>query len=150
MSGEKIAALLLQAHANGWLVTPADGPELTDLAEAYRAQDIVARALGSGARVAAWKVIPPQSGEEPRAAPIPPGKVFDSPARVSARGLHMIGIEGEIAFRFARDLPARGAPYADDEVAAAVSEALVAIEICDTRLAGWKDAPPLWKLADLQ
>jgi 2-keto-4-pentenoate hydratase len=62
----------------------------------------------------------------------------------------MIGIEAEIAFRFARDLPPRAAPYADDEVAAAVGEALVTIEICDTRLAGWKTAPALWKLADLQ
>ncbi len=150
MSGERIAALLLQAHAGGGLVAPAREPELYDLAEAYRAQDIVVRALGRGERVHAWKVIPPQPGEEPRAAPIPPGKVFDSPARVLARGLHMIGIEGEIAFRLARDLPARGTPYADDEVAAAVREALVTIEICDTRLAGWKDAPALWKLADLQ
>ena len=150
MSAEAIAARLLEAHASGRQLDPASGPAPADVAEAYRIQDIVARSLGKGQRVPAWKVIPPEPGAEPHAAPIPAGRVFASPARLPAAGLHMIGIECEIAFRFARELPARTAPYSDDEVAAAVGEAIVTIEICDTRLKGWKDASALWKLADLQ
>ena len=150
MSAEAIAARLLEAHASGRQIDPAAGTAPADIAEAYRVQDIVARSLGKGGRVPAWKVIPPDAGAEPRAAPIPAGRVFSSPARFVSAGLHMIGIESEIAFRFARELPARASPYSDDEVAAAVGEALVTIEICDTRLTGWKEAPALWKLADLQ
>lgn len=149
MSLDAVAARLLAAYAGGGLVDPAQAPAPT-LAEAYRIQDLVVRALGAGGRVHAWKVIPPEPGAEPRAAPIPPGRVMNSPAPLAAAGMQMIGIETEIAFRFARDLPPRDVPYADEEVAAAVGEALVTIEVCDSRLVGWKTAPPLWKLADLQ
>jgi 2-keto-4-pentenoate hydratase len=62
----------------------------------------------------------------------------------------MIGIESEIAFRLGRDLPPRAAPYADEEIAAAATEALVTIELCDTRLSNWKDTSALWRLADFQ
>jgi 2-keto-4-pentenoate hydratase len=142
----RIAALLLDAHANGRRIAPDD--TVFTLEDAYRIQELVARELGGGERVRAWKVIPPEPGAEPRAAPIPPGRVHETPARIPAAGLHGIGIEGEIAFRFGRDLPPRSTPYADEEVASAVEEALVTIEVCDTRLAG--EAPALWKLADLQ
>lgn len=43
------------------------------------------------------------------------------------------GIETEIAVRLAADLPARERPYDRDEVAAAVGEAMAAIELVDDR-----------------
>ncbi len=55
-----------------------------------------------------------------------------------------------MAFRLKANLPPRDKPYKDKEVAAAIGEVLVAIEICDTRLADWKDTPGVWKLADFQ
>lgn len=44
-----------------------------------------------------------------------------------------VGVECEIAVRLARDLPAAGAPYGRDGVAAAVGELLAAIEVVDAR-----------------
>jgi 2-keto-4-pentenoate hydratase len=64
--------------------------------------------------------------------------------------MRMIGVEAEVAFRFARDLPPRSRPYPEKAIAAAVGEVVVAIELCDTRLANWKEASGLWKLADFQ
>lgn len=143
----QVAALLLEAHASGRQIALSRAPALERLEDAYAAQDIVVRALGGRRRVQAWKVIPPQAGAEPRAAPVCPGRAFDSPATLPVAGMHMLGVEVEIAYRFARDLPS---PATDDEVAAAVLEAMAAIELCDTRLQNWEEAPALWKLADLQ
>jgi 2-keto-4-pentenoate hydratase len=143
----QVAALLLEAHASGRQIAPSRGPALVRLEDVYAAQDLVVRALGGGRRVQAWKVIPPHAGAEPRAAPVCPGRTFDSPATLPAAGMHMLGIEVEIGYRFARDLPPAAT---DSEVAAAVLEALVTIELCDTRLQDWEGAPALWRLADLQ
>ena len=57
-------------------------------------------------------------------------------------------IEPEIAFVLARDLPARTAPYSEDEVRSAVGETRLAIEILGSRYARSKDATFLEKLAD--
>lgn len=47
-------------------------------------------------------------------------------------------IEAEVAFRFARDLPARSGGHSDDEILDAVDSALVAIEIADPRYVDFK------------
>ena len=64
--------------------------------------------------------------------------------------MHMVGVEAEVAFRFAKDLPPRTRPYSERAIATAIGEALVVIELCDTRLAKWKSTSGLWKLADFQ
>jgi len=102
--------------------------------EAYQVQDEVFSRLWPQSRAAAWKAGSGSPSIEPTAAPV--AEVLPSPARVAAAGMTMLGVEAEIAFRIGND----SSPV----------EALVAIEVCDTRLAGWKDAPPLWKLADFQ
>ncbi|MGH8705711.1 MAG: fumarylacetoacetate hydrolase family protein, partial [Burkholderiales bacterium] len=61
--------------------------------------------------------------------------VWPSPARLTA-GRELLGVEAEIAFRLGADLQPE--------------EALVLIELCETRLADWAKAPLLWKLADFQ
>lgn len=132
---ERIAALLLEARSGGALVDAAREPGPADLEEVYRVQDLVLRALGGEARPGAWKAIPPRPGTPPAASPVPQHDVVTSPARVPARGA-FLGVEAEIAFRLGADLEAE--------------EALVAIESCATRLAGWEGAPLLWKIADFQ
>ena len=87
---------------------------------------------------------------EPTAAPIAPERLLSSPASVAGSSMRMLGVEAEVAFRMTKDLPARARPYATRTVLAAVGEALVAIELCDTRLANWKKTSGLWKLADFQ
>jgi 2-keto-4-pentenoate hydratase len=84
----------------------------------------------------------PSADAEPTIAPILPGRLLASGANVAARGFHVIGVEAEIAFRFRHD--------AQGDLAQAVGEALVAIELCDSRLSDWQSAAPLWKLADNQ
>jgi 2-keto-4-pentenoate hydratase len=74
-------------------------------------------------------------------------RVFDSPARIRAADMPMLGVEAEIAFRFDRPMPARAREYAYDEVAESAT-ALVAIEIVDSRFRSYKDAPLLDRVAD--
>lgn len=128
-----LAASLERAHRER---KPASlPPDLTN-EEAYRVQDLVFAALARGARANAWKVGGPGGEVEPTVAPILPGRLLASPARIATEGFQMIGVEIEIAFR----LDGNAQPV----------EALAAIEVCDTRLADWKSAAPAAKLADFQ
>ncbi len=133
--------LLVDAHRTR---TPAatGGVKLRTEDEAYSVQDAVF--------AAAWKAGGPSDQVEPTAAPIPPENLLRSPASIAGAHMQMIGVEAEVAFRFAKDLPPRSRPYSEKSVAAAVGEVLVAIELCDTRLANWKESSGLWKLADFQ
>jgi len=118
--------------------------------DAYSVQAQVFAALWPGARPAAWKAGGPSDKVEPTAAPIPPENLLRSPASVVGASMRMLGVEAEVAFRLAKDLPPRTRPYSARSVMAAVGEALVAIELCDTRLANWKKTSGVWKLADFQ
>jgi len=126
------------------------GVTLASEKDCYRVQDAVYAELWGGARPAAWKVGGPSDKVEPTAAPIAPELLLRHPASVAASSMNMLGVEAEIAFRISKDLPPRTRPYTDRSLAAAVSEVLVAIELCDTRLADWKKQPGLWLLADFQ
>jgi 2-keto-4-pentenoate hydratase len=149
-SAATLAALLIDAQTNGRQFVATADPAPATAQDAYAVQDLVFAALYPGQRGGAWKVGGPKPDVEPTAAPIPSASLHTSPARVPAQGFHMIGIESEIAFRLGRDLPPHAAPYGEEEIAAAVSEALVTIELCDTRLSNWKDSTALWRLADFQ
>lgn len=147
---ERACTLLAEAHRGGpgfaWRAHPAP----SGLDEVYRIHDGVLRALAAGARVDTWKVSPPRGETPPTAAPVLPGRRLDSPASAAVGAFRMIGIEAELAFRFGADLPARAGPFAQEEILSAVGEICVAIELCDTRLSDWADAPALWRLADFQ
>src|SRR5258706_1711976 len=145
----KATKLLLDAHRTR-VPAAMNDVALQDEDEAYRVQDAVFSALWSGTRPAAWKAGGPSDKVTPTAAPIPPENLYHSPASVAGARMNMIGVEAEVAFRLVKDLPPRSRPYSDRSVAAAVGEVLVAIELCDTRLANWKKAPGPWILADFQ
>jgi len=146
---EQAAKLLEKAHRSG---RPAatGGVELKSEKEAYRVQDAVYARLWPGKRPVAWKTGGPSDKVEPIAAPVAPTRLLLSPASVRAASMNMVGVEAEVAFRFAKDLPLRTRPYSERSVVAAIGEVLVAIELCDTRLANWKQTSGLWKLADMQ
>lgn len=131
---ERMAALLLAARRTTALVDGAREPGPADQDEAHRVQDLVLRGLGEG-RPGAWKAIPPRAGAAPAAAPVPAQCVVHSPTVLGVGGA-LLGVEAEVAFRLGADLEPQ--------------EALVAIELCETRLQDWKSAPALWKLADFQ
>ena len=144
----RIERLFVEARRASRTFAVPTGIVLRSSDDAYRIQDMVFAQLSPTVRPAAWKAGAPSDQVEPTAAPI--DAVHRSPATLATAGMNMIGIEAEIGFRIVRDMPAREAPYRQEEVAAAAGEALVTIELCDTRLADWKDAPALWKLADFQ
>ena len=145
----KATRLLLDAHRTK-LPAATNEVALENEDEAYSVQDAVFEALWTGTRPAAWKAGGPSDKVTPTAAPIPPENLYHSPASVAGATMHMIGVEAEVAFRLTKDLPPRSRPYSDRSVAAAVGEVLVAIELCDTRLANWKKASGPWILADFQ
>jgi 2-keto-4-pentenoate hydratase len=150
ISAAAIAAQFADARAHARQFEAASESAPATAQDAYQVQDLVFAALHPGKRAGAWKVGGPRRDIEPTAAPIASACLYASPARVAAQDFHMIGIEAEIAFRLGRDLPPRAAPYSEDDIAAAIDEALVTIELCDTRLANWKQASALWRLADFQ
>jgi 2-keto-4-pentenoate hydratase len=145
----KAARLLVKARRSRTLVATGD-VALRSEGDAYSVQAAVFAALWPGARPAGWKAGGPSDKVEPTAAPIPAENLLHSPASVAGAHMRMLGVEAEVAFRLAKDLPPRTRPYSARSVAAAVGEVLVAIELCDTRLANWKKTSGLWKLADFQ
>jgi 2-keto-4-pentenoate hydratase len=62
--------------------------------------------------------------------------VYESPVRIVIEPAHTPAVEGEFAFKLARDLPPRAAPYARDEVADALAAVAAAIEVVGSRFSG--------------
>lgn len=139
------AALFVEARRTGRLIDALPAAcRPAGTAEAHRIQDATVAALGE--RVAGWKVGAASDGTVMRGA-ILESRVFASPATVPARLCPLMGVEPEIAFRLERPLPPREAPYDRGEVAAAVT-AFPAIEIVDSRFAGYPDLAEHDRTAD--
>ena len=148
-STAETARVLAAARSSVRRVTLTPEQRPTDLIEAYAIQDGIGQALTpGGAAIRGWKVGAPDAKSVPTAAPI--YDVREGPARIAASHLNMIGVEAEIAYVFADDLPPRTAPYSKEEVLRAVRALCIAIEVCDSRLADWQVADDLTKLADHQ
>ena len=106
---EEAARLLCAARGGEPLAElPAECRPQSD-ADAYQIQDAVARRLGE--TIGGWKVGVASPTTAAFCAPIFARMIRPSPAAYAASELRLIGIEGEIAFRLGRDLPARAAPY---------------------------------------
>lgn len=142
----RAAALLLAARNSGKGVAelPADCRPQSE-AEAYAIQDAVARGVGA---IKGWKTGAP--GPEAAASYAPVFTVIAEPARFPAATQRLFGIEAEVAFRFASDLPKRDKPYTRDEVVAAIASMHPAIELVDTRFADFAKIDAMSKLADNQ
>ena len=113
-------------------------------AESYAIQEAVLRRLGE--RVGGYKVGFSQEGGI-FCAPIYASRVAASPARLPAKGFHLIGIECEIGFRLNQPLPKRASPYSRDEVLAAAS-LHPTIEVVDSRYQDFRSLDRLQVLAD--
>ena len=136
---------LLEARRSGRQVAPPFA--LPDRDAVYAIQDGVARASGP---VAGWKVGARTPTAEPNPAPLLAGALVKSPARFDGAAMHMIGVEIEISFHIAHDIPARDKAVGRDEALAAVGDAFVGMEVADTRLANFKSVDAEWLLADNQ
>ena len=147
MAVERFAQLLIDANLRAQPFACGANGAPSSVEESYRIQERVLRHLASERRASAWKVSPPRPGAEPLASPVPPARVFASPARICAGNRIVLGVEAEIAFRFG------SSPRTDSDsaqVAEAVSEAVVLIELCETRFSDWNGASALSRLADFQ
>ncbi|MBM3645713.1 MAG: 2-keto-4-pentenoate hydratase [Alphaproteobacteria bacterium] len=139
------ARTLIEARRSGAQVSPPFA--LPDRAAVFAIQDEVARLSGG---IGGWKVGASGRGAEPNPAPLLAGTVRRSPAAFDGRTLHMIGIEIEIAFRVGHDVPSRTTPVPTEEALKGIDAAFVAMEVCDTRIANYRNAHPSWLLADNQ
>src|SRR4051812_457483 len=142
------AEMLLEARATRrWLDALPDGAQPASETEAYAIQDMVARRLGP---IVGWKVGSATLYSEPFRAPIHEATLRIEDPRLPADLFHVIGVEAEIVYRFARDLPPRATPYARDEVLAAVGSMHPAVEIVDTRFSAFGSVDALSQRADQQ
>jgi 2-keto-4-pentenoate hydratase len=143
---DKAAALLVNARRTRQPLArlPEDCRPAT-LDEAFAIEEATVRQLGE--QTAGWKV-----------ALLPDGRfsygivlasvVKRSEDVVDARDVPLLGMEGEIAFRFLADLPARPEPYSYDEVARNVV-AFPLIEIVSSRYADYHNTPVIERTADM-
>jgi 2-keto-4-pentenoate hydratase len=142
---EQAAALLVQARRT---MQPIDGlPEACrplTAGDAHAIQDAVSAALATA--IGAFKAMAPANAEATRGV-IYAGTIHPTPARIPAAQVPQCGVEGEVAFVFRRDLPARPTPYSRDEVADSV-EACAAIEVVTSRYRDSDKVSNLEKLAD--
>jgi 2-keto-4-pentenoate hydratase len=147
-AAEALAELLLAARRSFTPIATLPASLVPASAEAaYAVQDLTARALG---RIAGWKVGAASPSAEPNCAPLFAELVAPSPARFPAARFRLGGIEGELAFRFAKPLPPRPTLYGEDEVWQAVATLHPAIELVETRFADLKTPDKLALLADNQ
>ncbi len=117
--------------------------------EAYGIQDHVARALQARyGSVIGWKVGAASSEAVPFAAPLHEATLFHGDTALPHGFCRHRGVEAEIVYRFARDLPARERPWTLEEVLDAIGSVHTAIEIIDTRFAEPNSQPRLAHLAD--
>ena len=101
-SSADIANFLLKARNDHVQWNVGSTPPLENLDDVYAVQDLITSKLGADIR--AWKTSPLDDGSA-FAGPIYATDIFESGARIPASKFHVIGIEGEIAFRINRDLP---------------------------------------------
>ncbi len=141
---EQVAALLRAARQG-------TGPLLAALPEALRPANLAAahaiqHIAAAGADIGGWKVGLLGADKQFFCAPMPQSGLHGSPARLP-RG-RMRGIEAEVAFRLARDLPPRAAPYTRAEVMAALATAHPAIEVLESAYRDPDAVDPWSNLAD--
>ncbi len=122
------------------------------LKDAYDIQELVVKGL---ARPVGWKVGATAAkvqellgADEPFAGRLIEGCVHQSPAAIPAANVLTRKVEIEYAFRLAKDLPALGAPYDREGVAAAVDSLYPSLELPDTRYSEWVSRGALQIIAD--
>jgi 2-keto-4-pentenoate hydratase len=143
---DKAASLLAAARRNRQPLSrlPEDCRPTT-LDEAFAIEDATVAKLGDS--VAGWKVALLPDGQFSYGV-ILGSVVKRSGDAVDARDVPLLGMEGEIAFRFREDAPPRDTPYAYEELAARVV-AFPLIEIVASRYADYHGTPVIERTADM-
>ncbi|MFD1331728.1 2-keto-4-pentenoate hydratase [Methylopila musalis] len=119
-----------------------------EIADDEEATAIHFAAVAAVGPIRGWKVGAASPEATPAAGALTADTLFDGPATLPAYALG--AVEGEIAVRIGRDLPARDEPYTTNEVLAAVASWHPAIEVLESAFDGWRGQPKPWKVADRQ
>jgi 2-keto-4-pentenoate hydratase len=143
-SDAAIDALITARRSRILLAGLPEGSQPSSLAEAHAMQDAMVAKLGE--RVAGWKVAINKDGV--MRGVILGSRLLQSPASIPAADVPLLGVEGEVAFRFDRDLFPRGNDYSAEEITAATT-ALVGIEIVASRFTDYAKTPILDRTVDL-
>jgi 2-keto-4-pentenoate hydratase len=146
-AAHQAAILLMAARTNPALKLDHIPQEIrpTDRPQAYTIQHLVA---ASFAGIGGWKVGAAGPEAPPQCGALPSVGIKPSPATMPNASLR--GIEAEVCFRMARDLPPRETPYTRDEVIAAIEAAYPVIETLDSRFIDPDAVDPFSGLADTQ
>jgi len=151
---ESVARTLAAAWRDN---TSTEGASLAGLVPnaeaAYAVQDAVARECGWFDRAVPlhWKSGGPSREAVLTHAPLPPRRVWSSPADARSSHFNLRLIEAEVAVRLGRDVtPQQAAAVTHEEAPSLLDGMAVSIEIVDSRWREARTAPALLKLADLQ
>lgn len=117
-------------------------PELTE----QQATAIQLRVAQERGGIAAWKV--GLIGGKVQAAPIPRDAIHPSGYAYPPASFAMRGLETEIAFQLGRASHTFTDEVSDEEIGESIIDACYAIEILDSRLSNWQEAPLTAMLAD--
>jgi 2-keto-4-pentenoate hydratase len=139
--------LLSARSSRASLARFAGGLEPNSPEESYAIQDAVAALAGA---IGGWKVALYGPGQPTRFAPIFATTIADHPATIGAESLRMIGVEAEIVFRVAKDLPSGSIPRTRSAAMKAIASIHPAIEVVDSRFENFRAVSPLSVLADNQ
>jgi 2-keto-4-pentenoate hydratase len=139
---DEAVRLLGEAARTGVRLAALPGEPPLTAAAALAVQDRIVAA--SGKRVAGWKVA--TADGVPTYGAIFEEDCYASGSVLPAARYPLRGIEGEVAFRLLRDLPA-GSALSREELVPLLA-AFPAFEIVDTRFASYADTPAIDRLAD--
>lgn len=95
-----------------------------------------------------WKVGARSPEAEPTCAPLAQSLIFLEGVSLPPGLLRLRGVEAEIGFKLAADLPPRTRPYEIAEMAGFIESVHPTLEIVESRYADWKQVAPLSVLAD--
>ncbi len=115
--------------------------------EAFYIQDRMGEAFSPRG---GWKVGGHGPDTTPFFAPMPAPWMGENGALFRGQTHRLHGVEAEIAFRLAQDLPPRATPYSREEVVAAVGTCHPAIEILESAFVDPQAVPRVSMLADMQ
>jgi len=139
------AELLIEARKSGPINDLLDSCRPANINDVYAIHDAIAAEIGP---ILGWKVGAKNATAEPVCAPLLAGTIYSSPAQLDPQKFTMRGMESELAFQFARDLPARDDPYSKDQVLGAIDTAFPAIEINESRYVDPDAVDSMTQLAD--
>lgn len=153
---DRFANLIAGSCDRGQVLRDLPAPGISSVTDAYAVQDrVFARMTKPGAVPAGWFAsatnpsMRVQLGlEEPYAARWRPGRIVEAPVAPMSVGPLGLGLELEVCFEIAADLPPRSAPYGEPEVLAAVTAVRPGIEMVVSCFADWMTQNPLNLVAE--